>query len=225
MEYWYNLMPMDRTASACIPITSIVPQKSLILLFLICFTFGGDLTLQQSPWALSVMCLIALERTAISKKVGTPTMSATRYWRQNWCAVAIAIPVLLYCHSGLVRKKKKNLSQLLQQQEVVSLLRGLHVRKGNISLHFTFTWNFFPPLLLIRFCSFSWYLPTTLELQGSQWPSAPASLWHTIQLDNFSHAAEPLQILQLDELSFFPWANYITSMKYAEDYSWDTFAS
>lgn len=42
------------------------------------------------------------------------------------------------------------------------MLINLCVRKGNISLHFTFTWNLSLPLLLMRFSSFSWFFPTTL---------------------------------------------------------------
>lgn len=113
------------------------------------------------------MALTALERAALLRKVGTPTVSAIGYWRQNWSNCyyhAVAMLLLPYCTITLALQGKKKQTGKHSSYALTRfyLLISLCVRKGNISLHFSFTWNLSLPLLLMRFCSFSWFFPITL---------------------------------------------------------------
>lgn len=145
-----------------------------------CFTEKLNFTLPHFLYIWGYLVLISLKESPdvldCFGKGSTINESWNSYCVCNWMFNAElvqlvllcschATPALLYCNSGFARKTKPN--QTPRKHSSYALMRFcLYADKlnvwENISLHFTFAWNLSLPLLLMRFCSFSWFFLITL---------------------------------------------------------------
>lgn len=172
------------------------------------------------------MYLTALERATISEKAGTPTLSATRCWRQNWptshyCAAAMLF--LPHCTVTLAQWGKNSSWAKVKVNRILSICWQACLREKEAYFHLKFAHEvlFFQLVL----CLNTWISP--YEAPGSFHLQPPT---HTqlsplevsalkVMLTSSARPPFPLSCAIANALirwvELVAWANNTTLMKYA----------